>query len=58
MADEKHLRSNNQLKKTLKKLFELNANGSEEAYSTVLQRTFTLRKMLEAVLKNTGLYAL
>ena len=55
MAEEKHLRSNNQLKKTLKKLFELKANGSEEAYITLLQRRPALRKILETILKNTSL---
>ena len=42
---------NNRLKKSLKKLFELKAAGSEEDYIAELQRAVELRKLLESVLK-------
>jgi hypothetical protein len=51
LADEKELRSNGELKKVLKKLFELKANGSEEEYIYGVQRSAALRKMMERLLK-------
>jgi hypothetical protein len=52
LNDEKELRSNNGLKKILKKLFELKAAGSEEEYIYGLQRSIALKKMMERVLDN------
>jgi len=52
LNDEKKLRSNNGLKKILKKLFELKAGGSEEEYIYGLQRSVALKKMMERVLDN------
>ena len=52
LNNEKELRSNNGLKKILKKLFELKANGSEEEYISGLQRSVALKKMMEKVLDN------
>ena len=50
-ADEKELRGSSQLKKELKRLFELKANGSEEEYIYGLQRSAALKKMMERVLR-------
>jgi hypothetical protein len=47
LNDEKELRSNNGLKKILKKLFELKASGSEEGYIYGLQRLVALKKIME-----------
>jgi hypothetical protein len=47
----KELRSKGGLKKLLKKLIELKANGSEEDYIYNLQRSTTLKKILEKLLK-------
>ena len=52
LNDEKELRSNSELKKILKKLFELKAGGSEEEYIYGLQRSVALKKMMERVLDN------
>jgi hypothetical protein len=52
LNNEKELRSNRELKKILKKLFELKAGGSEEEYIYGLQRAATLKKMMERVLDN------
>ena len=52
LNNEKELRNNNSLKKTLKKLFELKAVGSEEEYIYGLQRSVALKKMMEKVLDN------
>jgi hypothetical protein len=51
LADKKELLSNSGLKKTLKKLFELKASGSEEEYIYGLQRSAALKKMMERVLR-------
>ena len=51
LAAEKELRNNSRLKKTLKKLFELKANGSEEEYIYGLQRSVALKKIMEKILK-------
>ena len=47
LNNEKELRSNGELKKILKKLFESKAGGSEEEYIYALQRSAALRKMME-----------
>ena len=52
LNNEKGLRSNRGLKKTLKKLFDLKAGGSEEEYIDGLQRSVALRKIMERVLDN------
>ena len=52
LNNEKELRSNSGLKKILKKLFELKANGSEEEYIYGLQRSVALKKMMVRVLDN------
>ena len=51
LSKEKELYDNNPLKKTLKKLFVLKANNSEEAYITTLQQAAGLRKFIEALVK-------
>jgi hypothetical protein len=51
LSNEKELRINMPLKKALKKLFELKANGSEEEYITVMQRSVELRQFIEGILK-------
>ncbi len=51
LRNEKELRRNRLLKKTLKKLFLLKAAGSEEAYITVMQRSVILRRFIEMRLK-------
>ena len=50
LSDEKKLRSNRELRKILKKLFELKAAGSEEEYIYLLQRSVALRKIMEKLL--------
>ena len=50
LSNEKELRGNNPLKKILKKLFDLKAGGSEEAYITALQRSADLRNFVEGVI--------
>ena len=50
-SNEQELRRNSGLKKILKKLFELKANGSEEDYITELQRAGELRKFIERIWK-------
>jgi hypothetical protein len=52
LNNEKELRRNRELKKILKKLFELKAGGSEEEYIYGLQRAAPLKKMMERVLDN------
>jgi hypothetical protein len=55
LAKEQELRSNSGLKKMLKKLFELKAEGNEGAYISALQHEGGLRKLLEKIVKeNTG----
>ena len=56
LNNEKELRSNGELKKILKKLFELKASGSEEEYIYGLQRSVALKKMMERVLDNIANY--
>ena len=51
LANEKELSSNIALKRSLKKLFELKAYGSEEDYISMLQKTAPLRKFLEKLNK-------
>ena len=51
LDQEKELQRNQELKKALKKIFELKANGSEEEYITGLQRAGALRKILEGIVK-------
>jgi len=54
LDQEDGLRSNSELKKNLKKIFELKANGSEEEYITVLQKSKELREMVQRVLKKNS----
>ena len=51
LSKEKELYDNNPLKKTLKKLFVLKANNSEEVYITTLQQAAGLRKFIEELVK-------
>ncbi len=51
LNNEKELRHNGALKKSLKKLFILKAGGSEEAYITGLQQAVELREFIELMLK-------
>ncbi len=51
MRTEKKWRENSQLKKLLKKIFMLKAEGSEEDYIAILQKAAALRKILETILK-------
>jgi hypothetical protein len=52
LSNEQELRHNEKLKKSLKKLFELKAWGSEEEYISSLQRTKELRQLLEKIVKD------
>jgi hypothetical protein len=52
LSNEKELRHNDALKKSLKKLFILKAGASEEAYINGLQHAVDLRKFIEPILKN------
>ncbi len=52
LANEKELRRNSSLRKLLKKLFNLKANGSEEAYVTALQQSAGFKNFIEGVIKN------
>ncbi len=52
LANEKELRSNNVLKRSLKKIFVLKAAGREEDYITELQRAGELRRSLENQVKD------
>ncbi|HXB43756.1 MAG TPA: hypothetical protein VNV85_06855 [Puia sp.] len=55
VSEEQQLRSNSELKKLLKKLFELKATGAEEAYISGLQRAGDLKELIEKIVKeNTG----
>ena len=51
LSNEKELRSNSVLRKMLKKLFLLKANGSEEVYITGLQNNAELRIFTEGIIK-------
>ncbi|MBK8519349.1 MAG: hypothetical protein IPL54_00230 [Chitinophagaceae bacterium] len=51
LCNEKEILQNNQLKKTLKILFNQKATGSEEAYIATLQKSHDLRRMLEELVK-------
>jgi hypothetical protein len=51
LANEQELRRNNDLKKSLQKLFELKACGDEEDYIFKLQWAKELRKYLEKIVK-------
>jgi hypothetical protein len=49
LCKEKELVQNSALKKSLKTLFTLKANGSEEVYITALQKTSALQKLIKAI---------
>ncbi len=51
LTNEQELRRNSGLKKSLKKLFELKAEGDEEDYISELQRAMELRRFLEKIVK-------
>ena len=51
LSNEKELRENTPLKKSLKKLFALKAGGSEEAYITAMQQSVALRQFIEKMLQ-------
>jgi hypothetical protein len=51
LNNEEELRGNKELKKILKKLFELKASGSEEEYISGLQKSNALRKLMEKIVK-------
>lgn len=51
---EKEFRNNRELKKVLKNIFVLKANGSEEEYITALQRSKELREMVQRVFKKNS----
>lgn len=51
LANEKKLRDNNLLKKTLKKLFTIKVAGREEDYITKLQQATAVRFFMENILK-------
>ena len=50
LANENELRENNSLKRSVKKLIELKAEGREENYIHVLQKAAPVRKFLERLL--------
>ncbi len=52
LNDGEELRSIIKIRKLLKRIFELKANGSEEEYIAALQQAGALRKMMEKVFKN------
>lgn len=52
LSNEKELQHNSKLKRTLKKLLVLKANGSEEAYITALQKAADLRLFIEGLMKD------
>jgi hypothetical protein len=52
LNNEKGLRNNSGLRKILKKLFELKANGSEEEYIYRLQRLMPLKKIMVKMLNS------
>ena len=52
LSNEKELRSNSVLRKMLKKLFVLKANGSEEAYITGLQNAAELKIFTERIIES------
>ncbi len=54
VANEKELRGNKSLQKTLMKLFMLKATGSEEKYIKEMQKSGPLRKFIEYLLKDFG----
>jgi hypothetical protein len=54
LCKEKEIRQNGKLKQSLKTLFNLKANGSEEAYIEALQKNNALRKMMEEIMKIYG----
>jgi hypothetical protein len=55
LEEEQELRNNAALKKMLKNLFELKAEGDEEAYISELQRAGELRKLLEMTVKENNI---
>ena len=54
LDNEQELRRNNDLKKSLQKLFELKASGNEQDYLFELQSARELRKYLEIIVKETA----
>lgn len=54
LCNEKEIRQNGRLKQSLKTLFNLKANGSEEAYIEALQKNNAVRKMMEEIMKIYG----
>lgn len=51
LCKEKELRQDGKLKQSLKTIFNLKANGSEEAYINASQKNNTLRKLIEEIAK-------
>jgi hypothetical protein len=51
LSNEKELRSNSALKRSLKALVNLKAAGNEETYITALQKATGLRNFIAALLK-------
>ena len=51
LSDEKELKSNNALKRSLKELVALKDTGSEEAYNRLLQKTPALANFINSLLK-------
>jgi hypothetical protein len=54
LANEKELKQNKPLQKTLKKLFMLKATGAEDEYIKELQKATALRIFLKKILKDFG----
>ena len=52
MHHEPSLQQNKALKKVLKKLFVLKTGGSEAEYNNLLQKTGTLRQLIENILES------
>ena len=50
LSEEAAFYRNSKLKSTLKKLFDLKCNGSEEDYIIALQRAGELKQLLESIL--------
>ena len=51
LSDDRELRNNNKLKKKLKRLFELKADGGEEDYISGLQQAGEVRRFIEKIIK-------
>ena len=52
LCNEKEIRQNSSLKRTLKTLLRLKANGSEEAYIHALQKAGALQNLVSGLVKN------